>query len=97
MKMPEVRARLIIIADALGAGTMSPVTAARKIRVLEKEMYRRPAVRRTPVRGGAPTAAQAAQIRHLAATTTLSQAQIARSVGLTNTGRVSEILAGVRT
>lgn len=97
MRIPEVREQLLLVADSLVDGSLDPDAAARAIRLLVKELYRRPAVRMTPVRGKPLTPAQRHHLHTLACTTNWSQAQIAQAIGATNTGRVSEALAGKRT
>jgi len=58
-------------------------------------MRRRKAVRRAPAKGKRITAEQKRQVRAMKHSE-LSQHEIANTVGLTNSGRVSEIMGGLR-
>lgn len=95
MTIPEIRAQLLVVATKLVAGDITPVNAARHIRRLEKQMYRRKAIRRASDRQTPITPLQKSRVQELAQSD-LTMAQIATKVGIANPGRVSEILAGYR-
>jgi hypothetical protein len=58
-------------------------------------MHRRKAVRRSPAKGRRITADQKRRVKAMVHSE-LSQHEIANAVGITNSGRVSEIMGGLR-
>jgi hypothetical protein len=90
--IPQARLELEVLAEALANGAVSPALAARVIREkIIPKMVRRSPVRRTPVKNGPLTPSKRATVDHLAATTSMSQMEIAMHVGV-NPGRISEHL-----
>ncbi len=58
-------------------------------------MHRRKAVRRSPAKGRRITADQKRRVKAMVHSE-LSQHEIANEVGITNSGRISEIMSGLR-
>lgn len=86
--IPEAR---ITIEEALEINAK----VGRLLRAALPQLDREKPVRKAPATSRRVTDKVAAQIRHLAATTSLSQQEIALAVGVTG-GRVSEVIRGLR-
>lgn len=93
MRLPEIRSRLLVMADDLAGAGMADT--ARTLRTLAEETRRRPAARKAAPRI-AMTDELRARIHHVAsAHPDWSLHQIGVECGC-NQGRVSEVVAGVR-
>jgi hypothetical protein len=92
MKIPEVREEMLRIAEEVE--DLGFVDIADRLSVLEKELYRRPPVRRAQRRKKTPPHNE---IRaYAAAHPDLDYQDIARHFGNCDSGRISEALAGFR-
>ena len=94
MIIPEVRRRLLKIARELEARGKASI--GRRIRRLEKELYRRSGVRRTAVRSRSATPDLKRQIRQFKRTRPDTSIQRIGNRFKVNSARVSEALIGKR-
>lgn len=96
MRIPQVRAALIEVAEVLDRD-LPACWAADRIRELVGELYRRPYIRKAPVKHAPLTVYEIAEARRLAtAYPNMHEQDIAVMLN-TNSGRISEALHGKRT
>lgn len=90
--IPELRTDILEIAE----DPRLPADIARRLRRIERQMYRRPAIRKTAVRSAPMTPQKAFEIREtFYSNPDMSMQRIGDLCGV-NMGRVSENVAGFR-
>jgi hypothetical protein len=97
LRIPEIRTRMLQLAEALDAGSVSPAQAARVLRYLERHMHRyRVAPPRHAVAVTSPplSPAMVAAIQNMRSAG-MNQKDTAARLGISE-GRVSEIFHGLR-
>lgn len=95
MKIPEIRKELLDIAGILEAA-IGPCDLAARVRGLEKELYRRPPVRKSKPQQRSLTPALRAEIKQYAEAFPDETYMTIGRVFNVNSGRVSEAVAGHR-